>query len=375
MTHEQMDPAPAQAGDSSQQEYARLRQRLTEAEQQIEQLRRDLEAHHQLLCVECIRREATEWTRHQSELHLCALTNTGRSPDTLWEHAAKLEQANAQLRAEIAGYRQAEEVLRGSEEHFRTVAEFAYDWEYWIAPDRTHLYVSPACERITGYRPAAFYANPDLLLSLVHPKDRERVADHLWNELCCPSACALEFRVIAHNGEEHWIGHVCQPVYDPHGCWIGRRASNRDITRCKGMEERLRQQKEALREANELLEKLFNTIHLHIASMDRNFNFIRVNQAYAAADGRDPSFFEGKNHFDLYPDAENEAIFRRVVETGEPYTAYARPFTYAAHPERGTTWWDWTLLPIRSQHGEVEGLVLCLVNVRTRPALRHQDNV
>jgi PAS domain S-box-containing protein len=123
---------------------------------------------------------------------------------------------------------------------------------------------------------------------------------------------------------------------------------------------------EALRDTNELLEKIFSTTHLLIAYMDTDFNFIRVNRAYAAADGREPEFFAGKNHFDLYPHEENEAIFRRVVETGEPYTAYAKPFEYAEHPERGVTHWDWTLHPVKDASGKVEGLVLCLVNVTER---------
>jgi len=123
---------------------------------------------------------------------------------------------------------------------------------------------------------------------------------------------------------------------------------------------------EALRDTNELLEKIFSTTHLLIAYMDTDFNFIRVNRAYAEADDREPEFFVGRNHFDLYPNEENEAIFRRVVETGEPYNTYAKPFEYAEHPERGVTHWDWTLHPVKDASGKAEGLVLCLVNVTKR---------
>ncbi|MCK5232209.1 MAG: hypothetical protein KAR13_18195, partial [Desulfobulbaceae bacterium] len=38
---------------------------------------------------------------------------------------------------------------------------------------------------------------------------------------------------------------------------------------------------QALRNTNELLEKVFSTTHLLIAYMDTDFNFIRVNHAYA----------------------------------------------------------------------------------------------
>jgi PAS domain S-box-containing protein len=123
---------------------------------------------------------------------------------------------------------------------------------------------------------------------------------------------------------------------------------------------------EALRNTNELLEKIFSTTHMLIAYMDKDFNFIRVNHAYAVADGRDPGFFAGKNHFELYPDEDNRSIYSRVVEQGEPYSAYAKPFEYAEHPERGLTYWDWTLYPVKKASGEVKGLVLGLVNVTRR---------
>jgi PAS domain-containing protein len=91
------------------------------------------------------------------------------------------------------------------------------------------------------------------------------------------------------------------------------------------IEDRKRREK-LLHEDHEVLEGIFSNIHYLIAYMDRHFNFIKVNEAYAKAGGKSPSFFIGKNHFDLYPHAENQEIFRRVVETGEPYHAYAKAF-------------------------------------------------
>jgi len=123
---------------------------------------------------------------------------------------------------------------------------------------------------------------------------------------------------------------------------------------------------EAPRNTNELLEKVFSTTYMLIAYMDTDFNLIRVNHAYAMADGRDPEFFAGKNHFELYPNEDNRSIFSRVVEKGEPYTAYAKPFKYAEHPKRGITYWDWTLQPVKKGSGEAEGLILSLVNITRR---------
>lgn len=102
-----------------------------------------------------------------------------------------------------------------------------------------------------------------------------------------------------------------------------------------------------------------------IAILDKNFNFIKVNKAYAQADNRDPQDFVGRNHFELYPSGYKK-IFKQVVETKKTYTGYAQPFVYEFNRKRGITYWDWTLHPILDKDGEVSLLVLSLINVTER---------
>jgi PAS domain S-box-containing protein len=135
--------------------------------------------------------------------------------------------------------------------------------------------------------------------------------------------------------------------------------------------------REAAKKSAQLLETIFDETHVLMAYLDPQMNFVRVNRAYALADEREPAFYPGKNHFDLFPNEENEAIFRRVAETGEPHCAIAKPFEYAEHPERGVSHWDWTLMPIKNEGGQVAGLILTLVNVtervQTEIALRESE--
>lgn len=114
------------------------------------------------------------------------------------------------------------------------------------------------------------------------------------------------------------------------------------------------------------LEVLLEDTHFLAAYMDAQFNFIWVNKAYALADEKETSFFPGRNHFESYPNEENEKIFREVVETGKSCHFYAKPFQYAYNPERGVTYWNWSLIPIRGHEEIVIGLLLTLQNVTER---------
>jgi len=74
--------------------------------------------------------------------------------------------------------KKAEDALRIGEEKYRTVADFTYDWEDWIDPYGKYVYVSPSCEWITGYCLDEFVADPDLVIKITHPDDRDLVEKH-----------------------------------------------------------------------------------------------------------------------------------------------------------------------------------------------------
>ncbi len=117
------------------------------------------------------------------------------------------------------------------------------------------------------------------------------------------------------------------------------------------------------REANLHLTKVLDHTPIMVVSLDSKFNFIYVNKAYAETGKYPQSFFLGKNHFDLYPDEENQKIFQRVVDTGESFFVEAKPFEYPDQPERGKTFWNWSLIPVKNSEGEVENLIFTLEEV------------
>jgi PAS domain S-box-containing protein len=206
------------------------------------------------------------------------------------------------------------------------------------------------------------------------------------------------------SGELRYRQVSAAPVTDSSGNIIGSVSVVRDITERKQMEEELRRSREelevrvqertaelmsvveelqdemserkraeeALREQSRILEGFFTSTITPLVFLDRDFNFIRVNEAYAKACQRDMPEFPGRNHFEFYPHEENEMIFRRVVETKTPYQAIAKPFSFSDHPEWDVTYWDWTLTPLLDDRGEVESLVFSLEDVTERKRAQEQ---
>ncbi len=141
-----------------------------------------------------------------------------------------------------------EKEINQSEEKFRTIADYTYNWEYWVSPEGDLLYNSPSCEGLTGFSTEEFLSAPHLLLSIIHPDDRDDVKKH--QECYCDSsqeARHIPFRIITKNGDLRWIAHSCQPVYNAQGQFLGRRASNHNITREKRIEEQINLSEERLR--------------------------------------------------------------------------------------------------------------------------------
>jgi PAS domain S-box-containing protein len=130
-----------------------------------------------------------------------------------------------------------EQIIQKSEEKYRTIAEFTYDWEAWLSPDGRYLYVSPSCEDITGYSRSDFVTDPGLVVAITHPEDRQYLEEHYGNlKEKRQEIFQMDYRIITRSGEERWINHFCQSVFRDDGTWLGRRESRRDITERKQIE-------------------------------------------------------------------------------------------------------------------------------------------
>ncbi len=151
------------------------------------------------------------------------------------------------------------------------------------------------------------------------------------------------------------------------------------VAAAEGRSDQARLEREELERQRRVLEAVGENAEAGLVYLDPQFNFVWVNSTYARGAMRDKAEFAGHNHFEFYPHEENEAIFARVRDTGQPAVFKAKPFEFPDHPELGVTYWDWTLAPVKDGAGAVEGLVLALVDVteriRAEAALREREEL
>lgn len=131
--------------------------------------------------------------------------------------------------------------LKAGEERYRTIADFAYDWEVWVSPEGVVLYCSPSCERITGYPPEAFFEDPELMHKIM-AHDSQEEWDQYVKQVSHREGEQQDVRIIRKNGAMRWLGVVGRSVSGIGMKPLGLRFSFRDITDRKSMEQQLRHQ-------------------------------------------------------------------------------------------------------------------------------------
>ena len=206
---------------------------------------------------------------------------------------------------DITARKMAERALREAEARYRAIADFTHDWETWQDQDGRLRYCSPACERITGYPPRAFLEDPEFMVSILHPGDRNAHASRQRRALAGESTPTLWFRIQSREHGLRWLEQVDHPIFTDDGAFAGSRASIRDITE-------IREAALALRHQKELAEALINTAQAIILVLDANARVVRVNPYFCSITGWSMDEVVGQDWIGRFLPAEVRAEIRAL---------------------------------------------------------------
>ncbi len=266
---------------------------------------------------------------------------------------------------DITEQKMAEDALRESEMKFRGLVETTSDWIWEVDEKACYTYASSKVFDILGYEPEYILGKTPFDLM---PQNEATRVKNIFGPIVASQKPFIELENINLHKDGHEVTLETSgiPLFNSKGEFCGYRGIDRDITDRKKAEQALLHSEVQRKETNKIMSAVLNRTHIMAVLLDTDFNFIWVNKAYADTCNHDISFFPGKNHFALYPHEENQTIFQRVVDTGEPFFIIAKPFEFPDQPERGVTYWDWSLQPVKDKSEKITSLVFTLTEVTER---------
>jgi PAS domain S-box-containing protein len=138
----------------------------------------------------------------------------------------------------------AERGLNESEKRYKRLVESVTDYIYAVRVENgrpAKTMYGPGCFAVTGYTAEEYDADPDLWSRIIHPADRDAVAEHDARVVAGQPAIPLEHRIIHKSGSLRWVRNTAAPRFDQNGLLIDYDGMIRDITQVKHLESQLRQ--------------------------------------------------------------------------------------------------------------------------------------
>jgi sigma-B regulation protein RsbU (phosphoserine phosphatase) len=221
-------------------------------------------------------------------------------------------------------------------------------WEWDVLAD--HMEWDARMHHLFGLGPGEFGGRYEDFLALVHPGDRDRLAQALHFSSRPDPGHDSEFRAVMPGGEVRNIRVRCRVF-----CRRGMKPS-RILGVAWDVSANRRIAEEASARDRHLLTTLMDHIPDSIYFKDRESRFIAVNRAMARLFGKeDPADILGKTDLDIFSaDHAFRAMEdeRRIVESGEPVVNLEEKETW---PDGHVTWVSSTKMPLCDPRGRVIG--------------------
>jgi len=250
------------------------------------------------------------------------------------------------------------EFLVHQEAKLRTLADFTNDWVYWQGPNREIYYMSPSCERVTGYSAKEFIDDPGLLLRVMHPEDRQVMEQHL-HDIAQPVACQNEgqqdFRIVRRDGEIRWIAHNCRSITGPNGESMGCRVGNRDVTENRQTEQQLRIAATAFESQEGMVVTDTDTV------------ILRVNRAFTDITGYTAEEVVGKKTNLLKSGRHDQAFYAEMWQSLRSQGVWQGEIWNRR--KNGEVYPEWlTITAVKGNSGEITHYVSTLTDITLRKA-------
>jgi PAS domain S-box-containing protein len=202
-----------------------------------------------------------------------------------------------------------QDALRIAGDTYRIVAEFTAEVAFWRVPDGGIQFISPNCLELTGYPESEFYAQPDLLDSIVHPDYREYWDGHTHEyEEDTGKPLSFDLKIVTGGGGERWVNHLCHQVFNKEGRLLGTRGNFTDITL-------IRQIQHSLEHEKKFFGSLIQNAAAPIFVIDRNHIIIFWNKAMEMLTGRSPLQMVGTNRqWEPFYPAERPVLADLVID-------------------------------------------------------------
>ncbi len=140
---------------------------------------------------------------------------------------------------DVTEAKQAEEVVRESEERYRLLAENATDMIVRATPEGAFTYVSPACRTLLGFEPEELVGRSGY--SFIHPDDLTTLNQIHQDALEDAHIVTVQYRFRKKDNTYVWVETTGRALYDEETGVVAELISvTRDITERRHAEERLR---------------------------------------------------------------------------------------------------------------------------------------
>jgi len=273
----------------------------------------------------------------------------------IWGRGSKLFNENGEYLWKVIGThiditesKTREEQLKESSIKYKIATNYSPDWEYWLLPDKSFEYVSPFCETICGYTADEFMENPNLMVDIIHPEDNylwSRHESHSDNVSHNKKYENLEFRILHKDGSIRWIKHVCKPVYDENGHYMGRRGTNRDMT------SQVNTNLELVK-----LKKAVENSPVTIVITDTEGNIEYVNPKFTEVTGYSYEEAVGQNPKILKSDSLSQGDYKGLwdtIKSGQTWTGEFKNIK-----KNGDFYWEYAMIaPIMGENGVISNFV------------------